>query len=508
MTIKEARQEIIDTVEAYLSKDETGAYEIPVERQRPILLMGPPGIGKTAIMEQAAAECGINLVSYTITHHTRQSAIGLPFISKRTYGGREYSVTEYTMSEIIASVYDQIERSGIREGILFLDEINCVSETLAPTMLQFLQYKTFGAHRVPDGFVIVTAGNPPEYNRSVRELDIVTLDRLKRIDIDVDFDAFKEYGYRVGIHGSIMSYLEIRRDNFYQVKADLDGKTFVTARGWEDLSRMISVYEKLGKPVSEKLVLQYLESPEIASDYAAYYDLYNRYSRIYRIEEILNGEALSGAGGHFPSENLRHAAFDEKLSLIGLLVDRLNRNFRCYSEDEDVAGKLYSGLKRLLSEKEADIRGFVARMEAELTQMTALKINTGEEIRIARKSLAAAGELERECAERGDQDIKTTVKKWFAAREKRRSEDAGLYGRQLTNAFEFLSETFGEGQELVIFLTELTAGYYSLRYVSECGNEAYFRYNRILLLDERKQELKREVYDLMGTIPDEPFATE
>ncbi len=154
MNIKQAKQEIINTVKAYLKKDETGAYEIPVERQRPILMIGPPGIGKTAIMEQVALECGINLVSYTITHHTRQSAIGLPFISHKNYGGREYAVTEYTMSEIIASVYDQIEASGISEGILFLDEINCVSETLAPTMLQFLQYKTFGPHRVPDGFLI------------------------------------------------------------------------------------------------------------------------------------------------------------------------------------------------------------------------------------------------------------------------------------------------------------------------------------------------------------------
>ena len=40
--------------------------------------MGPPGIGKTQIMEQAARECGVALVAYTITHHTRQSAVGLP----------------------------------------------------------------------------------------------------------------------------------------------------------------------------------------------------------------------------------------------------------------------------------------------------------------------------------------------------------------------------------------------------------------------------------------------
>ena len=183
MNISEAKEELIRIVRTYLAKDEEGRYLIPRERQRPVLLMGGPGIGKTAVMRQIAEEMGISLVSYTITHHTRQSAIGLPSISKKTYGGEEHLVTEYTMSEIVASVYDQIARSGISEGILFLDEINCVSETLAPTMLQFLQYKTFGNHRVPDGYVIVTAGNPPEYNRSVREFDIVTLDRVRLLEV-------------------------------------------------------------------------------------------------------------------------------------------------------------------------------------------------------------------------------------------------------------------------------------------------------------------------------------
>ncbi len=71
-------------------------------------------------MEQIARECEIGLVAYTITHHTRQSAVGLPFIQHKIYGGKEYSVTEYTMSEIIASVYDRIRETGLKEGILFL----------------------------------------------------------------------------------------------------------------------------------------------------------------------------------------------------------------------------------------------------------------------------------------------------------------------------------------------------------------------------------------------------
>ena len=80
MNIKRAKNEIKNALRAYFARDEFGAYRIPSIRQRPILLMGPPGIGKTQIMEQIADETGVGLVSYTLTHHTRQSALGLPYI--------------------------------------------------------------------------------------------------------------------------------------------------------------------------------------------------------------------------------------------------------------------------------------------------------------------------------------------------------------------------------------------------------------------------------------------
>ena len=63
MNIKEAKEEIKNAMTAYFSKDEFGEYEIPIMRQRPIFLMGPPGIGKTAIMEQIAAELGVGIIS-------------------------------------------------------------------------------------------------------------------------------------------------------------------------------------------------------------------------------------------------------------------------------------------------------------------------------------------------------------------------------------------------------------------------------------------------------------
>lgn len=79
MNIKQAKEYIKNSVHLYLKKDEWGEYKVPVVRQRPIFLLGAPGIGKTAIMEQIAQEMGIALVTYSMTHHTRQSALGLPY---------------------------------------------------------------------------------------------------------------------------------------------------------------------------------------------------------------------------------------------------------------------------------------------------------------------------------------------------------------------------------------------------------------------------------------------
>ena len=112
MNIQEAKETIEKALRAYFARDEIGFPLVPLRQQRPILLIGPPGIGKTAIMEQIAEECGVGLVAYTMTHHTRQSAMGLPEICTRGIEGKMVHTTEYTMSEIIASIYDCMEQTG------------------------------------------------------------------------------------------------------------------------------------------------------------------------------------------------------------------------------------------------------------------------------------------------------------------------------------------------------------------------------------------------------------
>lgn len=440
MNIKRAKQEIKNTIRAYHLRDADGEYRIPVIRQRPILLMGPPGVGKTQIMEQIAEECGLPLVSYTITHHTRQSAIGLPFIREKEYQGKKYSVTEYTMSEIIASVYDKMEETGQREGILFIDEINCVSETLAPTMLQFLQCKSFGNQSVPKGWVIVAAGNPPEYNKSVREFDIVTLDRVKRIDVEADFQVWKEFAYEQKIHGAVISYLDIKKECFYQVETTIDGKRFATARGWQDLSEVLKVYEELGLCADQEVVYQYIQHGRIARDFANYLDLYAKYRTDYQIDELLKGRWKPSA-----IEKLKFAPFDERLSVIGLLISRLGDIFSEVKKVDDQVVRTYEELK----EKKAQ-----------------------------------EGEL--------DERVRQAFSEQTAVRERAIDEAA----ENLECAFDFCETAFGEGQEMVVFITELTVNRYSAWFIGENGCDRYYKYNKGLLFHDRQQSILQSMDDL------------
>jgi len=486
MNIKRAKQEIKDSIEAYLAKDEFGEYLIPAIRQRPILLMGAPGIGKTQIMEQIARECKVGLVSYTITHHTRQSAVGLPFIKEKTFGQETFSVTEYTMSEIIASVYEKMEKTGLKEGILFIDEINCVSETLAPMMLQFLQGKTFGNQKVPEGWVIVTAGNPPEYNKSVREFDVVTLDRIKRIDVQPDFEVWKEYAYEQGIHPAVISYLELRRKNFYRMENTVDGRIFATARGWEDLSRLIQVYETLDKEVDREVVYQYIQHPMIAKDFAAYLALYNKYKTDYAVEDLLQGKWTPITLG-----KIRNASLDEHLSIVGLLNGKLSQLFAdCYFMDAYVT-KLYGYMTEYRDNPpEMTLESIYKKAENDFQTAKKSELLTKNEEKVF---IRTVNFFENEISEK---DTYEQTKIAFTAEADSLETQIEYTSQMLQNVFDFMEAAFGDSQEMVAFITELNANYYSLWFIRENGSDQYYRHNKGLLFDNRQKQILGQMEEL------------
>ncbi len=497
MNIASAKQVIKDTVRIYLKKDEYGDYCIPTVRQRPIFMLGAPGIGKTAIMEQIASEMGIAFVSYSMTHHTRQSALGLPYITTKKFGDNEYSITEYTMSEIIASVYEAIDKRGVKEGILFLDEINCVSETLGPSMLQFLQYKTFGRHSLPEGWVIVTAGNPPEYNRSVREFDVATLDRMKVITVEPDLKAWMDYARERSLHGAILAYLDVKKEDFYVMDMSPEGRAYVTARGWEDLSEMMKLSEEEKITIDETLISQYLRSERVAKDFAAYYDLYIKYKTDYHIAEILAGRAPESI-----YEKMNNASFDERLSVLSMLTESVSGDMKETLVVADAVRSMTPVMKSIkdMSENGADdtaIQGVIRK--ALETQENNLKLQQerGNLSRHRKRSFVLAIDFYNDCLKPAGggktEDGRHPCLDSYNAEVVKLKEIAMTSSSRLSNLISFVRKACEGGNEPMILATRLTSDTWSSRFISTFGNEDYEKLAGDMEISERGLELKEQI---------------
>lgn len=320
VTVAQAKTAIAQTAALYFAKDANGRYRIDRRRARPVCLMGPAGIGKTEVVRQVAEEQGLAFLSYSVTHHTRQSAIGLPRLSECEVDGRTVPITEYTMSEIIAEVYRVMRESGKKEGILFLDEFNCASETLRPIMLQLLQSKTFGPHAIPEGWMLVLAGNPSEYNVSARALDAVTADRLRMLWLQPDYNAWRAYMVSRGVHPVVLSYLDDHRRQFYVFEKGKDGEALVTARGWEDLSVMLRMMEEFGYPVDLPFVAQYIQSAQVAREFISYY---HQYSTI--IASGLADAVFTNSLTEKQEKKLSEMSFPQKWALTAVVLTRLEQ---------------------------------------------------------------------------------------------------------------------------------------------------------------------------------------
>ena len=477
MNIKEAKQQIQNAITAYLMKDEFGEYRIPLERQRPVFLMGAPGIGKTAIMEQIAQETGISLVAYSMTHHTRQSVLGLAQIVHRNYTGADFQISEYTMSEIVAMLYDTIEATGIKEGILFLDEINCVSESLAPVMLQFLQYKMLGKHQIPHGWVVCTAGNPPEFNKSVNEFDVVTLDRLKKIDVEPDFGIWKEYAYKQHIHTAITCYLESCEADFYHIGKDEQGNivSFVTARGWEDLSEMMLLYEEDGINIDNTLVEQYIQDIPIAGRFLDYYIKYVEYYNKYYVDDILEGNVTEEL-----IESAKVADPEEKRLLFGMILESVSRTMRDSLEMEKMLKELQPILQDTIARLNANFSNreilsqHIMREQARLEKLSRARVITPANKRIMHWIIYSLGiymDKTTKCRDNPRavqcvmQEFGVTLNKMIAV------TDEAI--KKMQNAFTFVEAVYDRGDELMYLYNEMKVNYHCKKFTHKYGFEDY-----------------------------------
>ena len=282
----------------------------------------------------------------------------------------------------------------------------------------------------------------------------------------------------------------------------MEGKKFVTARAWDDLSQMIRLYEQHGFAVNEMLVIQYLQEDKIAKNFAIYYDLFNKYKSDYKVVEILAGKASPEI-----KKRAKSAKFDERISLLGLLLDGVTSELRAVMEREQSLGELLEVLKKVVGEMNlpgVDPVNILEKHIEEMRTMVARSSSAGslsaEAHRSANRVIAALEDQRKMLLNKtAGVDGKTAirlVKEDFDRRVASLTKEAKKAGVKLGNLFNFVEEVFGEGQEVLVLVTELTMNYHAARFISRFGSKEYFKHNKELLFYERQKELILEVEKL------------
>ncbi|MDE5717559.1 MAG: ATPase, partial [Lachnospiraceae bacterium] len=253
----------------------------------------------------------------------------------------------------------------------------------------------------------------------------------------------------------------------------------------------------------ESFVGQYLRNGRVVKEFTAYYDLYRKYQNDYKAEEILTGTVSEQA-----KDKARKADFDERLSLMGMLIDRMQQDIRENMLDSQILSELMHPLRALKAKAEAgqtaqelaaligqQAQGRQKAMES-LQKAGALSVRD-KRLNKAIVAFLSAGEKSLRLSDTEDGRAGfARVKEQFDAKVAGYKRDTERVKERMHFLFQFVEDTFGSGNEMLILVTECTVQEDCAKFIGLYGCEDYQRHNEELMLTERGTELTARIEEL------------
>jgi len=187
--------------------------------QTPVCLMGPPGIGKSDIVQQTADQHGMDLIDLRLAQVPPADIRGLPQIVE---GISRYARPAY------------LPKDGV--GILFLDEITNAPPAVQGLVQQLVLDRMLGEHRIGDGWRFVLAGNRREHGAAVHGMPAPVANRMIHLEVEADFDSWKRYALAHEIHPDVVGFLTFRPELMFRL--DRKSLAFPSPRSWCVASRL------------------------------------------------------------------------------------------------------------------------------------------------------------------------------------------------------------------------------------------------------------------------------
>ncbi|MBB6098831.1 hypothetical protein HNR42_002266 [Deinobacterium chartae] len=191
---------------------------LAVAPTRPVFIWGPPGIGKSALVEQFALEVGLECVSLLGSQLAPEDLIGVPQIS----GGK---TRFHPPAQIARDV----------PYCLFLDELNACTPDVQKAFYSLIHERRIGEYRLPEGSVVIGAGNRAEDSAIVRPMSSALLNRMLHVQLKASARDWLAWAYGAGIHPLVLEYLQQRPDHLWSAPPKTE-EPFSSPRAWHMLS--------------------------------------------------------------------------------------------------------------------------------------------------------------------------------------------------------------------------------------------------------------------------------
>lgn len=191
----------------------------------PAFIWGPPGVGKSAIVAQLAAERGLQLVDIRAPLLDPTDLRGIPAV----VGDR---------AEWFAPSF--LPREGAAPGVLFFDELNAAPPIVQASLYQLVLDRRIGEYRLPDGWHIVAAGNREQDRSVVYRMPDALSNRFVHLEFNASFDDWREWAVRRRLNPTVIAFLSFRRELLH--KPGANERAFPTPRSWEIAADILDAY--------------------------------------------------------------------------------------------------------------------------------------------------------------------------------------------------------------------------------------------------------------------------
>lgn len=191
----------------------------------PSFIWGPPGVGKSSIVRQAAAKLGLELLDVRAALLDPTDVRGIPIVENRR--------AVWTAPSFLPS-------DPGSKGILFLDELTSAPPLVQASLYQLTLDRQVGEYRLPEGWRIIAAGNRAEDRAISFRMPSALANRFIHLDFETDFADWKAWALDNRIHPDVLAFLSIRRELL--LKMGQGEKGFPTPRSWEMASDALKLY--------------------------------------------------------------------------------------------------------------------------------------------------------------------------------------------------------------------------------------------------------------------------